>query len=88
MGIVSMLNEQVGLEREVESAKTSLVNHPDFNTYDCFRMFDIDGRGSLNASDIRYGLADIGVTVSDEDVRLFIDRHDKDGDGRLDYREF
>ena len=45
---------------------------PDFNVYDCFRMFDIDGRGSLGATDIRYGLADIGVNVSDEEVRLFV----------------
>ena len=51
-------------------------------------MFDIDGRGALSATDIRYGLADIGVTVSDEDCRLFIQKNDKRGDGRLDFREF
>ena len=51
-------------------------------------MFDIDGRGALSATDIRYGLADIGVTVSDEECRLFVQKNDKRGDGRLDFREF
>ena len=83
-----MLNEQVQLDREDENAKTTLAMQPDFNTYDCFRMFDIDGRGSLGVTEIRYGLADIGVNVSDEEVRLFVQKNDKDGDGKLDFREF
>ena len=88
MGMLSMMNEQVQLDREVEMAKTQLASQPDFNTYDAFRMFDIDGRGELNATDIRYGLADIGVTVDPEDARLFVQKYDKDGDGRLNFREF
>ena len=88
IGVVSMLDEQANLDKEVERAKENMASQPDFNVYDAFRMFDIDGRGSVNATDVRYGLADIGVHVEQEDARLFVERYDKDGDGRLDFREF
>ena len=38
--------------------------------------------------DIQHSLGDIGVHVTAEEANLFIQRHDKDRDGRLDYREF
>ena len=44
--------------------------------------------GTVSALDIQYGLADIGVHVSGDDVALFMQRHDKNRDGRLDYQEF
>lgn len=55
---------------------------------DAFKMFDIDQRGVISDSDIKYGLADIGVNVDMEDVRLFVRRYDRDGDGMLSYHEF
>lgn len=87
-GVLKMLNEQVTLDRQVESAKGAVVMQPDFNTRDAFRIFDIDQKGTLSAADIKYGLADMGVHVTAEDVDLFVQRHDKNRDGRLDYREF
>ena len=33
-------------------------------------------------------MADIGVHVTADDVNLFFQRHDRDRDGHLDYREF
>ena len=34
--------------------------------------------GVISDTDIKYGLADIGVTVNMEDVRLFVKRFDRD----------
>ena len=51
-------------------------------------MFDMNNMGTVSALDIQYGLADIGVHVSGDDVALFMNRHDKNRDGRLDYNEF
>lgn len=56
-----MLNELVALERELERAKTNLIQHPDFNSFDAFRIFDIDGVGSITCNELQYSLADIGV---------------------------
>ena len=61
---------------------------PDFNTQDAFRIFDVDNLGSVTAADMTYGLADIGVHVTKDDVNLFFQRYDKDQDGKLDYLEF
>ena len=38
--------------------------------------------------DVQHGLADIGVNVNLDDVKLFFQKYDRDGDGRLDVREF
>ena len=51
-------------------------------------MFDSSGIGSISVSDLKYGLADIGVSVSLEEVELFFKRYDRDRDGRLSFCEF
>ena len=83
-----MINQQIVHDRQVELAKNDAVNRPDFNTQDAFRIFDIDNLGSITASDILHGLADIGVHVTSDDVNLFFKRYDKNYDGRIDYMEF
>ena len=59
---------------------------PDFNSYDAFRMFDIEDLGRATALDMKHGLAVIGVRVTTDDVNIFFERHDKNRDSRLDYR--
>ena len=34
-------------ERLIEQSKINLVHHIDFNIFDCFRVFDNMGRGSI-----------------------------------------
>ena len=76
-GFFKMLNEQLSLDKRVELAKNEVASKHDFNTYDAFKIFDIDGVGSVSANDLRYGLADIGVSASLEDINLFVKRFDK-----------
>lgn len=83
-----MLDEQVSLDHQVELAKQEAVTKSDFNTFDAYRIFDIDNLGVITPLDMKHGLQDIGVHVTQEDVNLFFERHDRDRDGRLDYREF
>ena len=70
-GVVKMINEQVNLDKRAELAKNETVCKPDFNTQDAFRIFDIDNVGSISPTDMQYGLADIGVHVTEDDVNLF-----------------
>jgi hypothetical protein len=65
-----------------------LVQHQDFNLFDSFRIFDIDGVGSITAKEFLYGLADIGVHTQSEDVELFFKRFNKKRNGRIDFGEF
>ena len=87
-GVVRMISEQVALDKNVEMAKNETVSCHDFNTYDAFRIFDIDNLGTITALDLQHGLSDIGVHVSTDDIHLFFQRFDKNRDGRLDLREF
>lgn len=76
------------MDREVEQARVDVASRSDFNTYDAFRMFDLDGYGRITQDDLKCGLADIGVHSTHEDIALFFRRYDRDMDGRLDFREF
>ena len=58
------MNDLIREERHVEQAKGEAASMTDFNMYDAFRIFDIDGIGSVSANDIKHGLADIGVHAS------------------------
>ena len=65
---------------------------PDFNLFDAFKLVDLDGRGSVDAFDLRRALRDYrGLdlsNVTDEEVDLIIARYDKDGDRRIRFSEF
>jgi Ca2+-binding EF-hand superfamily protein len=65
-----------------------LVQKPDFNLFDAFRIFDIDSRGWISQTDVKYGLNDIGVFPALEELDLFFKRYDKDQDGRIRFSEF
>jgi len=60
-GLIKILNKHVALERGLERAKEILIQHQDFNLFDAFRIFDVDGVGSITAKEFFYGLSDIGI---------------------------
>jgi Ca2+-binding EF-hand superfamily protein len=86
--LVRALREHISIERELENAKIQLAQRVDFNLYDAFRIFDVDSRGWISLSDLKYGLNDIGVFASTEEIDLYFKRYDKDGDARLKFSEF
>lgn len=86
--LVRSLRENVNLEREIESSKTSLALKSDFNLQDAFRIFDQDYRGWISIADLREGLSAIGVYPTSEEVELFMTRYDTNGDRRLTFNEF
>jgi Ca2+-binding EF-hand superfamily protein len=83
-----MLSEHVVLERNIERAKQVLVSHEDFNLFDAYRIFDVDGAGSITAKEFFYGLSDIGIATQMEDVELFFKHFNRKRNGRLDFGEF
>jgi EF-hand domain pair len=76
------------LEKQLEQAKISLAIRPDFNLFDAFRIFDAPALGYVSISDLKSGLAGIGVYASYDELELFFTRYDKNRDGKLRYSEF
>lgn len=50
-----------------------------------FRVFDIDGDGVIDASELKQTMRNLGEDLSDADVRAMIAAADKNGDGKIDY---
>lgn len=76
--LVRALREYMNLERELENAKISLTQTPDFNIFDAFRIFDMDSRGWISLTDLKIGLNEIGIYPDTEELKLFFQRYDKD----------
>lgn len=50
-----------------------------------YKVFDKDGTGFINASDIRHIMTHLGDKLSDDEVDTFIRMADLDGDGHINY---
>ncbi|XP_059145788.1 uncharacterized protein LOC131932913 [Physella acuta] len=55
---------------------------------DAFRIFDKDGNGLINASEIRHILCNLGEKLTDEEVDEMIREADLTGDGQINFEEF
>ena len=75
-------------EGQIERIKVNLALRPDFNCEDCFRIFELDGKGKLYPEDIKEGLNLIGVFYSDFEIDLFFKRFDLKNKGYIDYSDF
>lgn len=85
--LVRALKEYIELERELESAKTSLTLKSDFNLFDLFNLHDTNRNGVVCSHEIRDGLACIGVYPTNDEIDLFLQRYDRNGDRRLNFSE-
>ncbi|CAI2383447.1 unnamed protein product [Moneuplotes crassus] len=94
--ILNVLKDQISFENNIERARIRLAYTSDFNLMDAFRIFDIDGQGTIQPSDLLKGLENLGIisnanlpTILDKDsVFLFMMRYDNDHDGRMKYSDF
>ncbi len=75
-------------ERDLDEAKVRLIQQPDFNLVDCFKLFEFSGRGWANIDDFKAGLSSLGVFPALADLELAFRRFDTDKDGVLRYSEF
>ena len=75
-------------EGQIECAKIKLALNPDFNCEDAFRIFECNGRGFLDANDLKCGLNLIGLCPTDHEVRLLLKRFDLQNEGSLNYADF
>ena len=55
------MKEIIGMERELEVAKTPLALRQDFNLYDSFRVFDTEETGKISVNQLINGMGIYGV---------------------------
>ncbi|KAI0219184.1 putative calmodulin-like protein 2 [Lamellibrachia satsuma] len=53
-----------------------------------FKVFDINGDGLIDNSELKLTMESLGETVTTSDVQAMIQAADRDGDGKIDYEEF
>jgi EF-hand domain pair len=53
-----------------------------------FRVFDIDGNGTIDANELKITMFNLGENLSDRDVKQMIKLADKNGDGKIDYEGY
>jgi len=86
--LVHGLKDVCNAEQDLENAKIALAQKHDFNIRDAFEIFDVPRYGQVDAYQLRSGLNAINVFPTTEEVDLFIQRYDVNGDRRLTYHEF
>lgn len=53
-----------------------------------FKVFDRDGNGLLSGTELKYVMAVVGESLTDQEVDELIKQADVDGDGFINYQEF
>jgi len=63
-------------------------NHQEASMRACFREFDVDSSGTIDAKELKEVINKCGSNLSDAEVARLVQLVDKDGSGTLSYEEF
>ncbi|KAK0609033.1 Calmodulin [Lasiodiplodia hormozganensis] len=69
------------------SKKPKFVD-PEQEIREIFNVFDRDGSGTINSSELRHVMKAIGENLTDAEIDDLIKEADVDGNGTIDYEEF
>ncbi|OJD34143.1 calmodulin [Diplodia corticola] len=61
---------------------------PEQEIREIFNVFDRDGSGTINSSELRHVMKAIGENLTDDEIDDLIREADVDGNGTIDYEEF
>jgi Ca2+-binding EF-hand superfamily protein len=80
-----------GLQLIIQKLKTELKSrgiHGFIGLQRKFRIMDEDGNKSLDLGEFKKGLKEMGLDLTDADVRMLFDYFDRDHSGSIDFEEF
>ena len=83
--IINTLKKFTLIEKDLEIAKQDLALKPDFNLNDFFKVLDNQDNGALTSSDIEKGIKLFDICPTEEELRLIVNKCDKDGDELIQY---
>ena len=79
-------------DTDSEDELRQCLGHQRFLYHPCYReafkVFDSDGNGFINASELRQVMLNLGEKLSEEEVEMMIKEADTNGDGLVNYDEF
>ena len=82
------LKKLMEVESKIEDAKINLASNPDFNCDDAFSLFEENDKGYLDENDLKNGLNFIGISPTDQEIKLLMKRFDLQKSGRITYADF
>ena len=85
---ISFLKEVMNVENQIEKAKIDLALRSDFNVEDAYRIFELDGRGIVTEADLKYGLSQLDIFATSNDIKLLMKRADVRRSGSITYEDF
>lgn len=86
--LVSTLKQQLDILRDLEEAKSDLVDMQDFNLIDGFRVLDVENKGFVTSTELEEGLRVLGVRTLGDESYLLIRNYSKLSDSRLRFSDF
>ena len=84
-GAFGMVNFQQFLVMMANHLKESNIEE---QRYEAFRMFDVDGKGFITASDLKQIMINLGEKLMDRDISAMMKEADINKDGQVSYDEF
>jgi hypothetical protein len=81
------------VERELQLVLTEAKSRG-LNPEACFQVFDANGDGTITKKELRHVLEELGLSagdgtsISEDQLTAVIDKFDRDGDGRINFKEF
>ncbi|CAI2360330.1 unnamed protein product [Moneuplotes crassus] len=85
---INFLRKVLKMEKRVEKCKIDLAMKPDYTNEAGFALFEFENGGFVYHNDITQVAKELGISFEPEAVEIFVYRHDKDKDGRLNFYEF
>ena len=82
------ITKLIEYESKIEEAKINLIKRPDFNIEDAFLIFSNPQKEIISFSDLKNGLKDLGLYLSDKEVKLIMNRADLDKKTFLNFDNF
>jgi len=86
--LVNTLKQQMDMLRDLEDAKSGLVDLQDFNLIDGFRVLDVENKGFVACMELEEGLRVLGVRPLGDECYLLIRSYSKLSDSRLRFSDF
>jgi len=75
-------------ETKIEEAKINLVKRPDFNIEDAFFIFSNPKKEIISFSDLQNGFKDLGLNLSEGEIKLIMNRADINKKSFLNFENF
>lgn len=88
----TLFHKTLQVEQNIELLKSELHSRPDFDLSSAFKVINRTNKSAnenfISQSEFKDILASHGVFTMDRDVKSLFNRFDKDGDGKINYKDF